>query len=100
MECQALIHIRRSGLAGAFKVPSLRNVAETAPYMHDGQFATLDEVLDHYARAPRGRLGHQELKAVALTGDERSQIIAFLRTLTTVVPRMGRERSYGDRSRP
>ena len=39
-------------LERAFKVPSLRNVAERAPYMHAGQFSTLSEVVDHYNRAP------------------------------------------------
>lgn len=49
-------------LVGAFKVPTLRNVAETAPYMHAGQFATLGEVLDHYSRAETGPLGHNDLE--------------------------------------
>ena len=38
---------------GKFKPPSLRNIAVTAPYMHDGSIATLEEVLDHYARGGR-----------------------------------------------
>ena len=41
----------------AYKVPSLRNVAERAPYMHAGQFATLADVLDHYNRAPAAVTG-------------------------------------------
>lgn len=72
-----------------FKVPSLRNVAVTAPYMHDGRFYTLEEVLDHYAggvndlptldsllRLPSGARG------IALTAEEKQLIITFLKTLT------------------
>lgn len=75
--------------AGRFRVPSLRNVARTAPYMHDGRFQTLEAVLAHYAhgvrasrtldpalRQPTGRLG------LALTNQEQQQLIAFLHTLT------------------
>ena len=71
-----------------FKVPSLRNVEKTLPYMHDGRFYSLDAVLTHYAENVQptqnldpllqlnGRLG------IALTADEKRQIIAFLKTLT------------------
>ncbi|HWA55639.1 MAG TPA: cytochrome c peroxidase [Gemmatimonadales bacterium] len=67
---------------GAFKTPSLRNVAGRAPYMHDGRFATLAEVVDHYERAPAAELGRSELEPVPLTPGERRQLIAFLGTLT------------------
>jgi cytochrome c peroxidase len=51
---------RGAELLGAFRVPSLRNVARTAPYMHDGRFATLEAVLAHYMAAPaQGIVGHQ-----------------------------------------
>ena len=70
---------------GAYKTPSLRNVALTAPYMHDGRFITLQEVLDHYSRGivdseylsqkiPKG--GFQ------FTRQEQEDIIRFLHTLT------------------
>jgi cytochrome c peroxidase len=62
----------------AFKVPSLRNVADRAPYMHSGQFATLAEVLDHYNRAP----GESVLKALHLEPAELDELEAFLRTLS------------------
>ena len=68
--------------ARAFKVPSLRNVAERAPYMHAGQLASLAEVLDHYDRAPAAVSGHSELHPLRLTRAERRQIEAFLRTLS------------------
>jgi cytochrome c peroxidase len=71
-----------------FKVPSLRNVARTWPYMHDGRFTTLQQVLNHYDSGvhdtpnldpllkQNGRLG------IPLSPDEKSKIIAFLHTLT------------------
>jgi cytochrome c peroxidase len=69
-------------LERAFKVPSLRNVAERAPYMHAGQFNTLTEILDHYNRAPKAPAGHSELEPLRLSAQERRQIEAFLRSLS------------------
>lgn len=66
----------------AYKVPSLRNVAERAPYMDAGQFATLAEVLDHYNRAPAAATGHSELRPLRLKPSELDQLEAFLRTLS------------------
>ena len=66
----------------AYKVPSLRNVAERAPYMDAGQFATLAEVLDHYNRAPAAAIGHSELRPLRLKPVELRQLEAFLRTLS------------------
>jgi cytochrome c peroxidase len=66
----------------AFKVPSLRNIAERGPYMHAGQFATLSEVLDHYNRAPSAPAGTTELKPLRLSRTELGQLEAFLRTLS------------------
>lgn len=72
-----------------FKVPSLRNVAVTRPYMHDGRFWTLEDVLNHYAdnmvdngyvdaafRQQNGKVG------IPLTDNEKQKILAFLNTLT------------------
>jgi cytochrome c peroxidase len=69
-------------LVGAYKVPSLRNVAERAPYMDAGQFATLTEVLDHYNRAPPARAGRTELKPLRLRTAELRQLEAFLGALS------------------
>ncbi|MEZ4808506.1 MAG: cytochrome c peroxidase [Flavobacteriales bacterium] len=67
---------------GKFKVPTLRNVALTAPYMHDGAMATLEEVVDHFAS---GGMEHPnkspEMTNFALTAQERIDLIAFLHTL-------------------
>ncbi|MER2534595.1 MAG: cytochrome c peroxidase [Rhizobiaceae bacterium] len=72
---------RGEGLVRAYKTPSLRGAAARPPYMHAGQFATLDEVLDHYARAPAAPAGVSELHAFPLSERERAQLIAFLKTL-------------------
>lgn len=67
---------------GAFKTPTLRGVADRAPYMHTGQFATLAEVLHHYRVAPAAPMGTSELYPRPLTDPETAALIAFLRTLT------------------
>jgi cytochrome c peroxidase len=68
-----------------FRPPSLRNVAERAPYMHAGQFATLAQVLEHYNRAPAAPAGHSELKPLRLSKTELAQLQAFLGTLSAPV---------------
>jgi cytochrome c peroxidase len=65
-----------------FKPPSLRDVAERAPYMHAGQFTSLHEVLEHYNRAPAAPAGHSELKPLGLSEQELAQLEAFLRSLS------------------
>jgi cytochrome c peroxidase len=69
-------------LERAFKVPSLRNVAERAPYMHAGQLATLEEVVAHYNAAPAAPSGHSELQPLKLNATEMRQLTAFLRALS------------------
>ena len=87
-QCEEIDFVRTWGveISGAFKVPTLRNIAETSPYMHDGRFQTLREVLEHYRKAPGGGLGHQELNALELTDLQLDQIAAFLGTLTGPAP--------------
>lgn len=80
---------------GRFKAPTLRNVAVTAPYMHDGSIATLDEVIEHYARGGRllidgefagdGRLSPYKsefVRGFELTEEERADLLTFLHALT------------------
>ena len=70
---------------GEFKVPSLRNVAETAPYMHAGQYATLADVVQHYSALNLDRLhadGEQILEPLRLTAAEAADLVAFLGTLS------------------
>ena len=78
---------------GQFKTPSLRNVALTAPYMHDGRYATLREVVRHYSELDMERIhshGEQLLRPLRLSDAEIDDLVAFLETLTdpraTVVP--------------
>ena len=66
-----------------FKIPSLRNLSYTPPYMHDGRFKTLNQVVTHYMKGIENtRTLSKELKfKVSLTSDERADIISFLLTL-------------------
>ncbi len=73
--------IGAEGGLGAFKTPSLRNVAGRAPYMHAGQFATLADVLNHYRAAPPAPMGQSALQPIALTDAELQHLAAFLATL-------------------
>ncbi len=81
-QCAELEYARTGiELVGAFKTPSLRNLENTAPFMHKGQIATVSEVLEHYNMAPDAMIGHNEAKALALSGRELMQLEAFLSTL-------------------
>ena len=83
-----------------FRVPSLRNVQYTQPYMHDGRFTVLDQVLKHYATGvedsptldPLLRKGQKA--GIPMTVEERKKIIAFLKTLTD--PEYLKDRRYED----
>ncbi len=83
-QCGELRFVKAGGheLERQFKPPYLRNVAERAPYMHAGQFATLREVLDHYNRAPDAPHGHSEIEPLKLSEQELAQLEAFLRSLS------------------
>lgn len=68
-------------------MPSLRNVALTAPYFHDGSVATLEDVLDVYEHGGRGDGQRSPLKSAAvvpitMSAEDRAALIAFLRALT------------------
>jgi cytochrome c peroxidase len=80
---------------GKFRVPTLRNIAVTAPYMHDGSIATLEDVLAHYAAGgrtiatgPNAGVGHDNpnksplVRGFPLSIEQRDDLIAFLNTLT------------------
>ena len=74
---------------GEFRVPSLRNVAATAPYMHDGSVKTLADVVRHYSELNEERLhvhGERILKPLRLTPEERADLVAFLETLGDGAP--------------
>lgn len=92
---------------GTFKAPSLKNIALTAPYMHDGRFQTLEEVVDHYSDGVEahpnlhfrlstiddGPLGSPPMK-LNLTQAEKDGLVAFLHTLTD--PTLASEEKYSD----
>lgn len=67
---------------GTFKIPGLRNVDKTAPYMHDGQFKTLKDVLLHYQKRPITRIGHSDLLPTKISNEDLVNLEAFLKTLT------------------
>ena len=84
-------------LEGAFKTPGLRGVAGRPPYMHAGQFATLEQVVRHYVAAPHAAVGHSELThrhasgvagthaerpPLELTDTEVADLVSFLNTLS------------------
>lgn len=75
-----------ASLAGTWRTPSLRDVELTAPYMHDGAYRTLDEVVDAYDRggAAAGVTGTRavQLRPLHLTAQERADLVEFLRALT------------------
>ncbi len=88
-------HTRRPPDIGRFKAPTLRNIALTAPYMHDGSVATLIEVIDHYAAGgrtiavgPYAGVGHDNpakdklIHGFYLTPQNRADLVAFLESLT------------------
>ena len=81
----------RAADMGRFRIPTLRNIALTAPYMHDGSLATLQDVLKHYMeggrQAPQGPgaanpFKDKAMKAVTLTESEQQDLLAFLNNLT------------------
>jgi cytochrome c peroxidase len=75
---------QRSEDVGKFRAPTLRNIALTAPYMHDGSLATLEDVLDHYTAG--GKMDHPNkshiLRPFHLSDAEKHDLVEFLRSLT------------------
>jgi cytochrome c peroxidase len=72
-------------LIAAFRTPSLRNLQNTAPYMHKGQLPTLFAVVQHYNEAPLAMIGHNEAKPLDLRDRDLRQLEAFLLTLSSPV---------------
>jgi cytochrome c peroxidase len=67
---------------GRFRAPTLRNIALTAPYMHDGSIATLESAITHYATGGKGPLKAPQLKGFAISETEVADLVAFLNSLT------------------
>lgn len=95
-DCLELTYLKKQGkeLVGAFKTPSLRNVSATAPYMHAGQFATLEAVVAHYnkptppvfVRDQHPFRPHFDIMPLNLSESEQQELIAFLNSLTSPIP--------------
>ncbi|MBU6950847.1 cytochrome-c peroxidase [Hahella sp. HN01] len=96
-QCEEMAFLKKQGpeLVGAFKTPSLRNVAATAPYMQAGQFATLQDVVQHYNkpkppyydREQHPSRPHFDIIPLGLTEEELAQLVAFLGSLTSPLPK-------------
>ena len=100
-EDQGIGAINGSSQNGLFKVPTLRNIALTGPFMHDGRFATLEEVVDHYSNGVQNHpnLSNQlkqggQAKAFNFSQGEKDALIAFLNTFTDEV--MLNDKKYSD----
>lgn len=96
-DCMEMRFLKKQGpeLVGAFKTPSLRNVAKTAPYMQTGQFDTLEQVIEHYDipkppyynRQQHPNRPHFDILALNLKPQEKLDLMAFLHTLTSPIPK-------------
>jgi cytochrome c peroxidase len=72
-----------TGLGGAFRAPTLRNIAVTAPYMHDGRFATLEEVIDYYAGGGASSAAKSSLlRGFTVSTEDKRDLVEFLAGLT------------------
>jgi cytochrome c peroxidase len=72
---------------GAFMTPTLRNIANTAPYMHDGKLKTLQDVVDFYAGEGNSNpFLDREMKSIALTGQDRRDLVEFMKSLSGSLP--------------
>jgi cytochrome c peroxidase len=78
---------RQNADRGAFKTPSLRDVAISGPYMHDGHLKTLKDVVDFYAgRGNSNPYLDPQMKTIQLTGQDRSDLVQFMQALTGTLP--------------
>ncbi|MES2662561.1 MAG: cytochrome c peroxidase, partial [Pseudomonadota bacterium] len=83
-DCSNLRFLNKSShipLQGAYKTPSLRYTQRTAPYMHDGRFKTLNDVMQHYNNPPEDN-GVHELRRLQLSKEELENLVAFIKTLS------------------
>ena len=75
--------IKVNVMRGAFKTPTLREVARTAPYMHNGQYNTLEEVIEHYVKGGVDKSNlSPDMKEIKLTKQEQNDLVEFLKALT------------------
>src|SRR4030095_5182869 len=88
------VETKRQQDRGRFRVPTLRNIALTAPYMHDGRFATLEQVVEHYVaggkHAESTSVVDSQIRPLDLSAEEKRDLVEFLKNLTDqqfVLPR-------------
>ena len=75
--------IKVTVLKGAFKTPTLRDITRTAPYMHNGEYQTLEQVIDHYVKGGVDKSNlSPEMRSVKLTRQEQADLLEFLQSLT------------------
>lgn len=84
-------------MVGAFKTPSLRNVALRAPYMHAGQIASLTQVVQHYAHAPLAAVGRSERNPQLMDEKEIADLVAFMGTLNSPIKENGQPLGAGQK---
>ena len=78
---------------GAFKTPTIRNIASTAPYMHDGSLKTLEEVVEHYNKGgTKNELLSDKMRPLKLTEQNKKDLVNFMKACTGSVPRVERKR--------
>ena len=76
-------HRKVKVLKGAFKTPTLRDIALTAPYMHNGAYRTLEQVIDHYDRGGDVKTNlSPNIQPLGLTAQEKQDLVAFMKSLT------------------
>jgi cytochrome c peroxidase len=82
-QCMELQYINknRHSHSGAYKTPSLRGLIQTAPYMHDGRYKSLNEVIKHYIRASQSKPAITDLPPIDLSENQQTDIVNFLLTL-------------------
>ena len=82
-QCLELKYVKkdRHALAGNFKTPTLRSISKTAPYMHDGRYNTLKEVLNHYSTITKNKAFETDLPKISFTLQEQQALVSFLLTL-------------------
>lgn len=78
---------KRAGDQGSFRTPTLRNIAKTAPYMHDGSEKTLKDVVDYYVGGGNSNpYLDKDIRPLTLTAQDRADLVAFLQSLTGETP--------------
>jgi cytochrome c peroxidase len=87
----SIAYKKDAGIQNGIKTPSLRNIALTAPYMHDGSLKSLREVIDRYNHPPYAEGQNEKIKNLNLTEAEKKDLEAFLKSLTSPIRDLSQE---------